>query len=53
MSAFVTTMDRFVGGTSAHGSNSMPSGGTPDELCDLSAIELVARIRRKDVRLAT
>ena len=49
MSAFVTTMDRFVGGTSAHGSNSMPSGGTPDELCDLSAIELVARIRRKDV----
>ena len=33
----------------ASGTSETPTGDAPDELCDLSAIELAARIRRKDV----
>ena len=33
----------------ASGTSETPTGDAPDELCDLSAIELATRIRRKDV----
>jgi amidase len=44
-----STLHGLAGTVSAQSSTPRPTAGASDELCDLSAIELAARIRRKDV----
>jgi amidase len=49
MAAVANTLPVFEGAASASGTDQAPAGSRSDELCDLSAIELAARIQRKDV----
>ena len=49
VAAVAGTAQKFAGIASAQSSGARPGAGSADELCDLSAIELVARIRRKEV----
>ena len=49
VAAVAGTAQKFAGIASAQSSGARPAAGSADELCDLSAIELVARIRRKEV----
>jgi len=44
-----STLHGLAGSVSAQSSTPRSTAGASDELCDLSAIELAARIRRKDV----
>ena len=49
IAAVATTLHALPAGGAPQAGNSRPSAGGRDELCDLSATELVARMRRKDV----
>jgi amidase len=49
MAAGASTLQGIAGTTSAQSTNPRPATDTPGELCDLSAVELVAKIRRRDV----
>jgi amidase len=49
MAAIANTLHGFDRVAPASGTSDTPIGDASDELCDLSAIELAARIRRKDV----
>ena len=50
LGAVAGTLQAFAAGdASAEMTGGDQAGGSPDELCDLSAIELTARIRRKQV----
>jgi amidase len=49
MAAIANTLPGLDHVAPVSGTSQAPTGDAPDELCDLSAIELAARIRRKDV----
>ena len=50
MAAVAGAMQALSDGTaSGQSRNARPTSGRPDDLCDLSAIDLVARVRRKEV----
>jgi amidase len=49
MAAVATTLPGLVGVASAQSGNPGATASAGEQLCDLSAVELVARIRRRDV----